>query len=238
MTRQHKPGLRRFYKAVTTQKTEDGTAVLLDGKTPQTPARNKLVLPNNALAEAIAAEWDAQGASVAVEAMPLTRLANVAIDRTPGSREVMIDEAVKYAGTDLVSYPDRENAELYALQDAAWRPVREWAGSHHNVVLLTSDDLTVIPQPPVSLEAYRQWAGTLDDWRLTGLSFGLSLTGSALLAMAMVEGRLDADAAYRAAHVDEHFQMDRWGVDEEAARRLKGLQRDIGALGVWFAALG
>jgi len=230
--------MKRFYKAAGVSQEADGWAVVLDGRVVKTPAQNMLSAPREKLALALAGEWDRQGDEVDIQGMHLTRLVNVAIDRTGSQRGGMVDEVVKYCETDLLCFLAETPAELRARQIAGWRPVREWAGQALDVVLMeVPDGLLAAPQPPASLDAARAYTTELDDLRLTGLNFGLGLFGSALLAMAVAEGRLNAMEAYELSILDELFQAERWGEDEENLARLTHNRAQAEALGQLFLSL-
>lgn len=228
---------KRFYKQASVAEDGQGFAILLDGRAIKTPAKTALAVPTQALAEAIAAEWDAQGETLDLQNMTLTRLANVAIDRTPDTREELAEELSRYAGTDVTCYRAESPAELQTRQDAAWTPWREWAGKELGVVLVPVTGLMASPQPEASLQAVRAHAIALDDFRLTALTWGCSLLGSAVLALAVEQGVLTAEAALSASCVDEDWQIEQWGADEEAMAVRARRARDADALQLWFEAL-
>ena len=216
---------RRFYRIATTLETEGGFAVSLDGRIPKTPARANLVLPNLAVAQLVAAEWDAQGEAVIPASMPLTRLVNVAIDRAEVTRNAMIDEVVKYAGTDLVCYRAPSPKTLVAAQADAWDRLMDWAGRTHDVHMINTYDAMAIPQPAASLQALRAVIKPLDKWHLTALAFANGLTGSAIVALALIHRFIDGETAFKAIRVEENWQASRWGADPDEefvanARRL------------------
>lgn len=228
---------KRFYKVVSTSEAEHGWRVELDGRTPRTPAKRELKLPTKALADAVAAEWDTQETELDLARMTLTRLANVAIDRTPLTRDELVDEVMKYAGTDLLCYLANHPVELRERQEAHFRPLRDWAGREHGVMLLTTEGVMNAPQPPASLQAIGGYADSKDDFALTGLVFGLSLFGSALLSMAVAEGELSATDAFDISRIDEIWQAEQWGEDDEAALAAQEKTKEAEALGKWFEAL-
>ena len=228
---------KRFYKQASLGAVESGYVVELDGRPIKTPAKASLSLPTKALAQAIANEWAAQGEYLDLQAMTLTRLANVAIDRTPDTREDLADELSRYAGTDVTCYLADAPSGLQERQEAAWKPWRDWAGRELGVVLMPVIGLTASPQPQASLDAVRDYALTLDDYRLTALTWACSLFGSAILALAVERGALDAIEALSASCVDEDWQVEQWGEDEEAATVRARRQLDAEALQLWFEAL-
>lgn len=228
---------KRFYKTVSTSQHENGWRVELDGRTPKTPAKAELVLPTKALADALAAEWDAQETELDLPRMTLTRLANVSIDRAPLTRDEMIAEVQKYAGTDLLCYLADNPEELRERQEAHFRPLRDWADREHGVMLMTTHGVINAPQPPASLDAIGVYASSICNFGLTGLALGLNLFGSAILTMAVAEGELAARDAFDISRIDEIWQIERWGEDEETAARVADQIREVDALGKWFEGL-
>ncbi|MFC6200233.1 ATP12 family chaperone protein [Ponticaulis profundi] len=228
---------KRFYKAVDIAETNGLWHVMLDGRTPKTPAKKSLAFPTQDLAQRVADEWDAQAEHIDLQAMTLTRLANVAIDRTPETRTELAAEVEKYAGTDLLCYLAEHPQELQDRQEAHFRPLRDWAGREHGVLLMTTQGVLNAPQPPASLEAARAFAERQNDYALTGLVFGLNLFGSAILAMAVADGELAAMDAYDISRIDEEWQIERWGEDDEAMARVEAQRREVSALDSWFKGL-
>lgn len=228
---------RRFYQHAEITDSDGAWQVELDGRVLRTPARAVLELPTQALADGVAAEWAGQGDILDIQNMHLTRLANVAIDRTPLTRRDMADEVARYCETDLLCHLADAPAGLRDRQEAAWRPVRDWAGPAIGVLLVPVTGLLPVPQPAASLDAARNHAMSLDDFRLTGLAFGCSLFGSALLSLAVENGELEAVEAWTRSRIDEDFQAEVWGRDAEADRTAAREKEKAGALGKWFAAL-
>lgn len=229
---------KRFYREVAVGGAEGAWTVLLDEMVLKTPEKATLALPSEALARAVAAEWDAQDERIDIASMFLTRTANVAIDRTPQARAEMADEAVQYAGTDLVCYFADGPQELYARQDAAWSPMRDWARAELGVGLEATEGVSPIEQPEASLSRVRSHCESLDDWRLTGLLFGVGLCGSTVLGLAIERGRLNAMEAFEISRVDEAYQESLWGVEAEAQRITERRRAEAAALDMWFTALG
>lgn len=228
---------KRFYQRVDVGGAKGAWTVLLDDKVLKTPAKVDLALPGEPLARAVAAEWDAQDERIDIASMFLTRTANVAIDRTPGARAEMADEAGRYVATDLLCYLADGPEELRRLQDEAWSPLRAWAASDMGVALEVTDGLSPVDQPAESIEAVRAHAEGLDDWRLTGLVFGIGLCGSAVLGLAIEQGRLNAREAFELSRVDEAFQESIWGEEAEARRITERRRAEAAALDLWFDAL-
>lgn len=231
------PRPKRFYKIAAAERLGDGWTVALDGRTIKTPERAALAFPTRGLAEAIAAEWDAQEEYIDLLNLHLTRLANVAIDRTPDARDGMADELARFCETDLICHIAEEPEDLIALEEGHWAPVRDWAADTLGVILVTTEGVRATPQPDASLAAARDYALSLDDFRLTGVVYAAGLYGSALLAMAVCEGVLPAEEAFEMSKLDEAWQASRWGEDEEAAAATETKREEARAIGRWFRGL-
>jgi chaperone required for assembly of F1-ATPase len=228
--------VKRFYKSAGVVETPAGFGVALDGKPVRTPAKRPLAVPTRALAEAIAAEWQAQGDTVDPQHLPLTRLASIALDLVAPRREAVVAEVAKYAGTDLVCYRADAPPELAARQHAAWQPLIDWATQRFDALLTVTTGILPVTQSPATLKAFEIAAAAYDTHRLAALHLATAACGSLVVALALVEGRLDAEAAFAAAELDASYQIERWGEDAEQAKRRKGLKEDI-ALAARFVAL-
>lgn len=237
MTQATDPRPKRFYKTAVAERLGEAWTVSLDGRTIKTPDRNALALPTRALAEALAAEWNAQGEHIDLGALYLTRLANVAIDKVADARDGLADELARYCETDLICHIAEEPEELIALEEGHWAPVREWAADTLGVILVTTEGVRAAPQPDASLDAARDYALSLDDFRLAALVYACALYGSALLAMAVCEGALPAEEAFEMSRLDEAWQMARWGEDEEALAAAEAKRAEARAIGKWFGGL-
>jgi chaperone required for assembly of F1-ATPase len=214
-----RPNLRaRFYQAATVGEGPDGHAVLLDGRPVRTPARRQLAAPAPALAEALAAEWDAQKDKVDPAAMPLTRLANSIIDGVKPAPQPVAAEIEKYLGTDLLFYRAASPAGLVVSQQQHWDPVIDWARDNLGARFVLAEGVVHVAQPEAAIAAavrvIPDGAGTKAAWQLGAINVVTTLTGSALLALALAVGRLTTDAAWTAAHVDEDWNMQTWGRDD------------------------
>ena len=193
--------------------------VLLDGKPIRTPAKRDLALPTAALAEAIAAEWAAQAAHVDPATMPLTRLANSAIDGVAGREAEVRADIAKYAGSDLVCYRAEGPEGLVERQCRAWDPILEWARETLGARFEVATGIMPVAQPDAGRAAVAEALAHLDAFTLAALHVMTTLMGSALLALGHARGRLSAEAAWAAAHVDEDWQISQWGEDAEAEAR-------------------
>jgi len=208
----------RFYDKATTVALADGHAVRLDGKPVRTPARRVLAAPTLALAEAIAAEWQAQQDVIDPAKMPLTRLANAIIDGVADAPQPVADEIAKYLASDLVFYRADSPLGLVERQAGHWDPILDWARQGLGAEFKLGEGVVYVAQPEAALAAAR--AAIPDDpWRLGAVHAITTLTGSALIALAMARGALSADTAWQAAHVDEDWNIAQWGRDEMAMAR-------------------
>lgn len=221
--------MKRFWRDATVDARDGGFAILLDGRPARTPARHLLTVPTGTLAEAVAAEWREQPEEVDPRTMPLTRLATTVLDLMPARRGDAVEEAAGFAGTDLLCYRAAEPPELVARQKAAWQPWLDWALQRHDSLLAVTDTVTAVEQPEASLRGLRAAVERLDDWRLVGVHGAATLTGSVVLGLALEEGVLTPEAAFDAACLDELFEIDRWGEEEEQRRRHAALRRDLAA---------
>ena len=228
--------MRRVYKERAAVALEDGYGVALDGKPLRTPAKRALVAPSRALAEAIAAEWLAQGDTVDPYTMPMTRLTSSAIDLVAPRRAAIVAELLNYAGTDLVCYHAEHPPELVARQLATWQPLVDWATLRFDAPLAVTSGILPVSQPAATLRAFAASLETYDAMLLTALHAVTISCGSLVIGLALLEGRLDAASAFAAAELDESYQIEKWGEDSEQAIRRAGLQEDIAAA-ARFAAL-
>jgi chaperone required for assembly of F1-ATPase len=228
---------KRFYKQVEHAHGDEGWVVTLDGRALRTPGGNRLSLPNEALAALVAAEWRAQEERIDIVSMFNTRRAYGVADRAAEVRDHLVDQAVRYAGTDLVCYLADRPPELRTRQEQAWEPLRSWAAEQHGVKLTAVSGIVPVEQPAEALEAMRAHAASLDDFRLDVLSSAIPMLGSAVLGLAVERGRLSMEEALEISRVDENFQAEHWGEDHEAAKRVENQRREARALDAWLAAL-
>jgi chaperone required for assembly of F1-ATPase len=219
--------VKRVYTEVAVEPAEGGFAVMLDGRPVRTPGRRMLAVPSRALAEAIAAEWRAQGDRVEPRSMPLTRLASTALDLVGQRRPAIVDEIAAYAGTDLVCYRADAPAELAARQHAAWQPLLDWAAARYGAAFVVTQGVVPRTQPPEALAALRRAVEAYDDMALVALHAATAAAGSLIVALALLDGRIDAAEAFAASQLDETFQIEKWGEDAEAARRRAALRDDL-----------
>jgi chaperone required for assembly of F1-ATPase len=220
---------KRFYTEVATKDEGGDVALLLDGKPVRTPGKAPLVLPTRALAEAVAGEWRAQKERIDPATMPLTKLANSAIDGVTGREQAVIDDMLAFAGSDLLCYRAQGQRGLTEAQRKHWDPVLAWAKDALGAPLFIAEGLVHVDQPRASLDRLKETLAGRDAFSLAALHVMTSLTGSALLALAVALGRMTPEEAWEAAHVDEDWQISQWGEDAEAAARRQNRWRDFAA---------
>jgi chaperone required for assembly of F1-ATPase len=224
---------RRFFKEAGVNETEDGYALVLDGRVTRTPGKNRLAHANRAVMERVAQEWARQGETLDPADMPLTRLLNAAIDGVARTMEETRAEIGRYAGSDLLCYRAEAPETLAQRQAEAFDPVLAWARETLGARFNLAAGVMHIDQPPETLAAVRSALEARDDpVVLAALSAMTNLTGSALLALATAHGFLEPEEAWRIAHVDEGFQNELWGVDAEAAARRAARWREMEAAAI------
>ena len=229
--------IKRFYRTAGVGEVEGGFALLLDGRRALTPARKPLILPSRALAEAIAAEWAGQGERIDPASMPLTRLANSALDGVAAAMEATRAEVAGYAGSDSLCYRAEAPAALAAAETEAFDPVLAWAEQALGAKFLLAAGVVHVHQPARALQAVRAALRSVEDpFALAALQVMTNLAGSVLIALAVARRRLSAEEAWRIAHVGEDFQIAQWGEDEEAKARRAARWREFEAAGRVAAA--
>jgi chaperone required for assembly of F1-ATPase len=211
--------VKRFYREVSVEAAPAGGAeyrVLLDGKAIRTPVGAPLAVPSQALAEAIAAEWRGQGDTIRPDSMILTKLVNTAIDQVRPNRQTAIAQILAFAKTDLVCYRAETPQSLIQRQNAQWDPLLDWARTRHGASLTCGVGITYVEQSPEALASLERAIAAHDDFALAGLHAAATLLGSAVIALAFWDSRLDPEQAFAAAQLDEVYQAERWGQDSEA----------------------
>lgn len=230
------PKRKRFYKDASVAEGEGGWLVLLDNRPIRTPTRKIVAAPNAVIAEQIASEWRAQGETLQPMTMPLTRLANSIAEGVVGNEQAIADDIAKFFGTDLVCYRAGHPAELAAREAAAWDGVLFWMAETFGAHFILAEGIVHAAQPDAAIAAARA-ALPKEAWPLAALHVVTTLTGSALLALVLWHGARNADEVWSAAHVDEDWNAERWGVDEEVANRRAARLRDFQAAAAAIAAL-
>jgi chaperone required for assembly of F1-ATPase len=230
---------RRFYRKAQVDEdvdeSEGGFGIRLDGRAVRTPARRGLVAPTRALADVLAAEWNAQEELIDPQNMPLTRLANAIIDGVADAPAAVAAEIEKYLASDLVVYRAEGPPGLVTRQAQAWDPIVDWARDALGARFVLAQGINFVAQPAEALAATRA-AMPRDPWRLGALNAITTLTGSGLIALAVMAGRLSAAEAWAAAHVDEDWNMAFWGRDEPALARRAARFAEMKAAAMVLAA--
>ena len=219
--------MRRFWKDVAVEPEQDGWAVRLDGRPVRTPARATFAVPTRALADAVAEEWRGADQEVDPRAMPLTGLANAAIDRVAPDKAAFAAGLARYAEADLACYRSEWPPDLVERQQAAWDALLAWARRRYDVDFATTSGLMHVPQPPGTVERLAQAVAELDAFRLAGLAPLVTVGGSLIAALAVLERAMTVDGAWQAVSVDDRWQLEKWGSDPEAELTLDNRRSDF-----------
>ncbi|MES3082865.1 ATP12 family chaperone protein [Sphingomonas faeni] len=225
--------MKRFWKDVA---IDADRVVTLDGKPVRTPGRRPLALPSDALAEAVAAEWRAVGETIDPRTMPLTGLANAATDPIANDPAQFAARLAAYGESDLLCYRAEGPPLLVERQAAAWDPLLAWARGRYDVTFAVTTGVMHVAQPDATIARLHEAVAAYDDFRLAGLSPVVTLTGSLVIGLALIEGEIDADAAWAAAGIDEDWSVEMWGEDWQATQ-LRELKRKEFGVGVEFLGL-
>lgn len=218
--------MKRFWKDVAVVAEDGGWGIALDGRPVRTPQRAPLAVPGPALAEAIAAEWRVVGDSIDPAAMPMTGLANAAIDLAAPTVAAFAEPVAAYAATDLLCYRDDRDAVLQAEQVAAWNPLLAWAEERFGVEFIITQGILPVDQPPATVAALRAATFALDPWRMTGLTPLVTIGGSLVAGLACIEQAFNPDHLWDAVSLDQLYQERRWGADAEAQAQRAAHKRD------------
>jgi chaperone required for assembly of F1-ATPase len=229
--------VKRFYRNAEPVRRAGGHGITLDGKPIKTPGKRDLVVPNEALAAAIAEEWNAQGGEVRAVTMPLTRLATTTVDRVATQRDMIVRQTANYAATDLVCYRAGHPRALAARQQAVWQPLIDWAVLRCDAPLSVTTGVIPTKQSATSLRAFAAAVDEQDDFALTALHVATAACGSLVIGLALIEGHLDAEGAFAVSQLDESFQIETWGEDAEQAQRRRSLAADIQAAARFISLL-
>jgi chaperone required for assembly of F1-ATPase len=227
---------RRFYKEASIAPHGNAFAVTLDGRVAKTPAGKPLLVPEEKLAAALAAEWQGQGEYIGPATMPLTRIVNAAIDRVAGEMDAVRADIVKHAGSDLLLYRAEGPPSLVEAQEKEWSPLVDWARHALGARFILAEGVVHVTQAPAGLAAIAGAVQPYDPLALAALHTITTLTGSAIIALAIGHGRLTGAEAWKAAHVDEDFQMSQWGKDELALERRDTRWKEMQAASLILAA--
>lgn len=230
------PLRQKFYTLAGVLETPSGFAIALDGKPIRTPGKNALTAPNRALAEFMATEWNAQVDAIDPMTMPLTRIANSVIDGVSQNVAAVADDIATYFGSDLLFYRAGFPEELVARQTQHWDPVLRWAADDLNAHFILTEGVVHVTQPETAIAAARARLPS-DPWQVAALHMVTTITGSALLALALKHGARDTNQVWAAAHVDDDWNRDKWGIDEEVEARRAARLRDFEAAATVLKAL-
>lgn len=223
--------MKRFYKKAEAGTAPGGFVVRLDGKPVKTMMQQSLIFTSEDLARAVAAEWEAQGAEIVPSSMPLMQLAGTMIDKSKGpDRQAMNVELLKYGASDLVCYFATDPAELVKRQEATWLPLLSWLADTHGIALERVAGIQYHNQPAASLERLKTLLEGMEPSLFTVTQAAAASCGSVVIALALADGYLDVDSAFEAASVDENFQMEKWGEDPVARKRLESIRTDLAAI--------
>lgn len=226
--------MKRFWTDVT---VNDAGGITLDARPVRTPGRTPLILPTAALAEAVAAEWRAVEGEIDPRAMPLTGLANAAIDRIGPDPLRFADDLARYAASDLLCYRAEAPAELVARQAAAWDPPLDWARTRYDVHFVITQGIMHVDQPAATVTRLSDAVRAIRAYELAALSPVVTITGSLVLALALIEQAMAPDAIWATAHVNEAWQEEHWGEDTLAAQALAAKRADYDAAVRFLEAL-
>jgi len=223
---------KRFYEEVSVRREGDGFVIALDERIAKTPGGHPLTVPYHGLADAIAGEWAAQEEEIRPPEMPLTQLVATAMDRVARERAAVIEGIVAYVGTDLLCYRADLPSELRQRQDTSWQPLLDWSAEILGAQLAVTTGIVAVDQLPDAFAGVRRTVETFDDLSLAALVSATGACGSVILALALATGWIDAAAAFGLSHVDEIYQIERWGEDEEAKARLGRVRAEIEATAI------
>lgn len=218
---------KRVYKTVALLETDDGFGVALDGRQMHTPSKSKLLTASRALAQAICDEWDSQGDFIDPGSMPLTKLLNSATDRIKPDPATIISGLLGYFDTDLLCYRAANPADLSELQSSVWQPVLDWLNEAHDIDLSVGTGVMPFAHDAAAHGRAEAFLMDCNVTKLTGVQATAGLTASLSLGFALVEQRLSGAEVAAAATLDETWQMEKWGEDQEALDRVALLATDV-----------
>ena len=219
--------MKRFYRTVKTKSVKDGWTILLDKNSVKTPGKNNLVLPNLLLAEAVKEEWENQKTVILPLKMPFTKLANTAIDRVKEKRHQIIEELSGYGNSDLLCYRIKSPIELAHRQKKEWQPAIDWIFKTFNIEIQTTTDILYVKQNSEVILKIENLIADFNDFSIAGIQLVTSLSNSIILSLALAKGFFSAEKAFRSALLEELYQVEKWGDDEENTRRREGIKSEF-----------
>lgn len=229
---------KRFWKTASAEACDGGFTVKLDGRAVKTPAKAPFVLPTLAMAEAAAAEWDAQQGEVRPETMPVTRAANSAIDKLTRQFDEVVELIAAYGASDLLCYRAEGPQPLVDRQSAGWDPILSWATTDLGASLRVTTGIVHVDQPAETLDRLKALTAGFNTFRLAAFHDLVAISGSLVLGLAVARGRLTADEAFALSRIDEAWQAELWGVDEEAAEVEAYKRQAFGEAARFFSLCG
>lgn len=218
--------IRRMYKAAVCQRRDDEFVILLDDRVAMTPGKKPLRVPSRALGRAVAEEWNTQEEWIIPFSMPLTQIANTALDRIAGRRKTIISEVVRYVEDELLCYRAESGSDLARREEILWQPILDWLAECHDVQLITTAGLIHVEQPSDAQKKLMEVLSRMSVAELTALQCAVAVSGSLVLALALVTGRIDGADLFELSQLEETWQIERWGEDEEATLRRAALRQD------------
>lgn len=229
--------MKRFYNNVAIDKKTDGYEVLLDERSIKTPSKKTVLLPHKALAEAVAQEWRDQGDKIDMPSMVLTRLCYGVLELDDADRAMLREESLEYITTELLCYRDAEHPELYKMQCEQWDTHLEWARDALGIALESTTAITPVPISKAATEAAHRIINTLDDWHLVPFALLVRLSGSLIVSLAVLYGRVSAAEAMRLSQLEQDFQAKQWGLDMDTEARRASALREAEAVSMFFNLL-
>ncbi len=230
--------IKRFYKTATVVCENSAYEIHLDDNVLRTPQKTIVASPHRAWCTALAKEWNAQGEHIDPSRMPLTRIMNSALDQVANNRDHVVEELTAFARTDQIYHEAEQPDVLVTHQRESWQPVRDWAAHDLDVELVVARGVIAARQPDQSIASVRRHVAKHDNMQLAALHMATKLCGSVVLALALSAGRISGEEAWGLSRIDETWQIDNWGEDEEAAMFAKSAKADVLACGCAFRLLG
>ncbi|WP_417321093.1 ATP12 family chaperone protein [Emcibacter sp.] len=220
--------MKRFYNTVDVDEQDGGYVILLDGRTVKTPEKRLAIVPNPDLADMLAQEWRDQGEDILPHRMPMNKYLCTAIDRVTTQREVLIEELVNYGGTDQICYRAEHPVELVQRQQEKWDPIIDWMSGRLGIPLKVTTGIVPVEQGTEVLDKLRNKLARINEFQMAALHNMTTLTGSVSIALALFHEHLDEENAWAACQLDEDFQIEHWGEDEEAEQRRANMRAELG----------
>jgi chaperone required for assembly of F1-ATPase len=218
---------KRFWKETKAAETEGGFTVLLDGRSVKTPAKTPLVVPTMAMAQAIAAEWEAQEGEVQPLTMPVMRGANAALDKVSTQFDEVAAMLAEYGATDLLCYRAESPKELIQRQAEAWDPILDWAAEALGARLTSAQGVMFVSQDPAALETLHKLVSEMTPFELAAFHDLVGISGSLVLGFAAIHDHLPIEQIWDLSRLDENWQAEQWGVDDEAAEQAEAKREEF-----------